>query len=147
MPRGRGGVLNAFYWYQVFAPYSVAVITQKYLVRLEAFLTNAMYHHRKAINSNYCTMKKQRKRLTTHRQSEPKKTSNWATVGPAKDKHQTPTNGWKFYARGVTEAWPTVVQIKEETMIATVVPTKSDSDVIFCLQLLGKTLACTLHLS
>ena len=31
--------------------------------------------------------------------------------------------------------------------VITVVPTKSDSDVIFCLQLLGKTLACTLHLS
>ena len=29
----------------------------------------------------------------------------------------------------------------------TVVPAKSDSDVIFCLQLLSKTLACTLHLS
>ena len=26
-------------------------------------------------------------------------------------------------------------------------PTKSDSDVIFCLQLLSKTLNCTLHLS
>ena len=29
----------------------------------------------------------------------------------------------------------------------TVVPTKSDSDEIFCLQLLSKTLQCTLHLS
>ena len=29
----------------------------------------------------------------------------------------------------------------------TVVPTKSDSDVILCLQLLSKTLTCTLHLS
>ena len=29
----------------------------------------------------------------------------------------------------------------------TVVPTKSDSDVIFCLQLLSKILTCTLHLS
>ena len=29
---------------------------------------------------------------------------------------------------------------------ATVVPTKSDSDVILCLQLLSKTLSCTLHL-
>ena len=29
----------------------------------------------------------------------------------------------------------------------TVMPTKSDSDVILCLQLLSKTLACTLHLS
>ena len=30
---------------------------------------------------------------------------------------------------------------------ATVVPTKSDSDIIFCLQLLRKTLHSTLHLS
>ena len=30
---------------------------------------------------------------------------------------------------------------------STVVPTKSDSDEIFCLQLLNKTLTCTLHLS
>ena len=30
--------------------------------------------------------------------------------------------------------------------VGTVVPTKSDSDVIFCLQLLSKTLTCTLHL-
>ena len=29
----------------------------------------------------------------------------------------------------------------------TVVPTKSDSDVMFCLQLLSKTLTCSLHLS
>ena len=29
----------------------------------------------------------------------------------------------------------------------TVLPAKSDSDVIFCLQLLSKTLTCTLHLS
>ena len=29
----------------------------------------------------------------------------------------------------------------------TVVPTKSDSDVIFCLQLLSKTLTCTIRLS
>ena len=30
---------------------------------------------------------------------------------------------------------------------STVVPTKSDSDVLFCFQLLSKTLICTLHLS
>ena len=30
---------------------------------------------------------------------------------------------------------------------ATVAPTKSGSHVIFCLQLLSKTLTCTLHLS
>ena len=29
----------------------------------------------------------------------------------------------------------------------TVLPTKSDSDVILCLRLLSKTLTCTLHLS
>ena len=28
----------------------------------------------------------------------------------------------------------------------TVVPTKSDSDIIFCLQLLSQILTCTLHL-
>ena len=31
--------------------------------------------------------------------------------------------------------------------ISIVVPTKSDSDVLFCLQLLSKTLTCALHLS
>ena len=31
--------------------------------------------------------------------------------------------------------------------IGTVAPTKSDSDVILCLQSLSKTLTCTLHLS
>ena len=29
----------------------------------------------------------------------------------------------------------------------TVLPAKSDSDVVFCLQLFSKTLTCTLHLS
>ena len=33
-----------------------------------------------------------------------------------------------------------------DTYTITVVPTNSDSDVIFCLQLLRKTLTCTLHL-
>ena len=32
-------------------------------------------------------------------------------------------------------------------MNTAVVPTKSDNDVIFCLQLLSKTLACIYHLS
>ena len=32
-------------------------------------------------------------------------------------------------------------------LCVTIVPTKSDSDVLFCLQLLSKTLTCTLHLS
>ena len=31
--------------------------------------------------------------------------------------------------------------------LATVVPTKSDSDVVFCLQLLSQTLTCALNLS
>ena len=33
------------------------------------------------------------------------------------------------------------------TVSATVVPTKSDSDVTYCLQLSSKTLTCTIHLS
>ena len=32
-------------------------------------------------------------------------------------------------------------------LIATVVPTKSDSDALFCLQLLSKTFTCTLQFS
>ena len=36
---------------------------------------------------------------------------------------------------------------RDGMIIVTVVPTKSDSDVMFCLQLLSKTLTCTLHLS
>ena len=35
----------------------------------------------------------------------------------------------------------------ENTNVTTVVPTKSDSDTILCLQLLSKTLTRTLHLS
>ena len=35
----------------------------------------------------------------------------------------------------------------ENSYFSTAVPTKSDSDIIFCLQLLSKTLPCTLHLS
>ena len=35
----------------------------------------------------------------------------------------------------------------ENTNVITVVPTKSDSDTILCLQLLSKILTCTLHLS
>ena len=31
--------------------------------------------------------------------------------------------------------------------LSTIVPTKSDSDVVFCLQLLSKTLTCTHHFS
>ena len=36
---------------------------------------------------------------------------------------------------------------KEKISFPTVVPTKSNSDVILCLQLLCKTLYCTRHLS
>ena len=59
---------------------------------------------------------KQRKGLMTHRQSELKKTSSWATVGPATDKHQAPTHRLKFYVRAVieSEAWPTIVQLKRK---------------------------------
>ena len=35
----------------------------------------------------------------------------------------------------------------DEFSEATVMPAKSDSDVVFCLQLLSKTLTCTLHLN
>ena len=38
-------------------------------------------------------------------------------------------------------------KVKVVEWSCTVVPTKSDSDVIFCLQMLSKTLTCTLHLS
>ena len=31
--------------------------------------------------------------------------------------------------------------------VATILPAKSDSDVVFCLQLLSKTLTFTIHLS
>ena len=38
-------------------------------------------------------------------------------------------------------------KISAQLQLGNVVPTKSDSDVIFCLQLLSKTLTSTLHLS
>ena len=61
-------------------------------------------------------MMKQRKGLTTHRLSELKKTSNWAAVGPATDKYQSPTNPLKLYIKALieSEAWPTVVQFKSK---------------------------------
>ena len=40
-----------------------------------------------------------------------------------------------------------LVTIKIMSTDTTVLPAKSDSDVVFCLQLLSKTLTCTLHLS
>ena len=36
-----------------------------------------------------------------------------------------------------------IITILLEKFLLTVVPTKSDSDIIFCLQLLSKTLTCT----
>ena len=41
---------------------------------------------------------KQRKWLSTHWQSDLKKNPSWATVGPAKDKHQALTHRWKCFA-------------------------------------------------
>ena len=41
--------------------------------------------------------------------SDLKKTSSWATVGPAKDNHQAPTNGLKLTARAV-------IAIKKEAL-------------------------------
>ena len=37
-------------------------------------------------------------------------------VGPAKDKHQAPTNVLKLYVRAAmeSEAWPTIVQLKRK---------------------------------
>ena len=40
-----------------------------------------------------------------------------------------------------------IIGVWYSLLATTVVPTKSDSDVIFCLRLLSKTLTCTLHLS
>ena len=37
--------------------------------------------------------------------------------------------------------------ISEAFAPSTILPAKSDSDVVFCLQLLSKKLTCTLHLS
>ena len=50
--------------------------------------------------------------------SSQRKTSSWATVGPADDKHQAPAIGLNLYANAVieTEAWTT--GIKEETIAA-----------------------------
>ena len=38
-------------------------------------------------------------------------------MDPANDKHQAPTNRLKVYFRAVieAEAWPTIVELKEET--------------------------------
>ena len=46
---GRGGGLNAVYWYQIFALYSAVVETQKLLTSHGGFLTIAMYYHRETV--------------------------------------------------------------------------------------------------
>ena len=43
-------------------------------------------------------------------------------VSPAKDKHQTPTQGLKLYAKAVIESeswvsWPTIVQLKKKPQL------------------------------
>ena len=45
-----------------------------------------------------------------------KKTSSWATVGQATDKHQAPAHQLKLYIRVIieSEAWPTVVHLKRK---------------------------------
>ena len=48
-------------------------------------------------------------------------------------------------SKSVLEALPGKLDIKRHS--PTVMPTKSDSDVILCLELLSKTQTCTLHLS
>ena len=75
-----------------------------------------MYHHVETLKSNEQTMMQQRKGLTTHRYSELKKTSSWATVGLATDKHQAPTHQFKLYVWAAieTETWPTVEQLKRK---------------------------------
>ena len=45
----------------------------------------------------------QRKWLMIHRESELKKTSGWAKVGPGTDKHQAPTHRLKLYIRAIIE--------------------------------------------
>ena len=41
----------------------------------------------------------------------------------------------------------TIPGVTKNTGTSTAMPTESDSDVMLCLQLLSKTLTCTLHLS
>ena len=40
-----------------------------------------------------------------------------------------------------------LLKFLKKVKVCTVMPTKSDSDAILCLQSLSKTLTCTLHLS
>ena len=62
------------------------------------------------------TLHDETKKRAHDSQSELKKTSSWATVGPATDKHQAPTHQLKLHVRAVieSEAWPTVMQLKRK---------------------------------
>ena len=46
------GVLNAFYWYQIFALDSAVVEVQEMFSSHGGHLTNAMYHHGETLLSN-----------------------------------------------------------------------------------------------
>ena len=52
---------------------------------------------------------------------------------------------WRYAFRLISVTIESVVSFL--VVVYTVVPTKSDGDVIFCLQLLNQTLTCTHHLS
>ena len=65
---------------QTFALYSAVVITQILVSSHRGSITYAMHHPRE---TNYDKTKKR---------AQPELTSHGATVGPAKDKHQAPTN-------------------------------------------------------
>ena len=69
-----------------------------------------MKKHFNQINTLWCN-KEEGSRLT-----DSQKTSSWAMVGPATDKHQAPSHRLKLYVRPIieSEAWPTVVQLKRK---------------------------------
>ena len=61
---------------------------------------------------------------------------------------QTKPKHYAFYALYTyVFIYMLIVVALDETNIYTVVSTNNDSDVIVCLQLLSKTLTCTLHMS
>ena len=53
---------------------------------------------------------------------------------------------WEIFFYGIT-FWSFAEHVFHIELSLTVVPTKSDSDVILCLELLSKTQTRTLHLS
>ena len=58
--------------------------------------------------------------------------------------------GEEGYIRKAKELMDVTTKIKDkikEIPVSTVLPVKSDSDVVFCLQLLSKILTCTIYLS